>query len=75
MSSPSRTYLGVDDQVHAFVLDEALAVRDQVEQRWAVEKNRGRERLPAGQRFESVADLDLSSFDATVPVSEFVIDG
>jgi hypothetical protein len=46
--------------VVAFALDEALAIRDEIEERWRHEEAKGHERLPAGFRYETAADFDES---------------
>lgn len=58
VQSPATTYLHVEDDVRAFLLDEAMAARLDIEQRWAQERARGRQRLPGGLRYSSEGDYD-----------------
>lgn len=67
----------LEDELLAFLLDEALMLRDRIEQRWAEEEAKGRSRLPPGFRGETERDLDLSDYDPSVNVAfpELLNDG
>lgn len=57
VQSPAREYLGVEDPVRAFLLDEALALRHQIAERRATARDGGREKLPPGLRYADGSDF------------------
>lgn len=74
ITSPAAAFLGIRDDVLAFATDEALMLREQIEDRWAAEERRGRRRLPSGQRYATDRDYDDSDYDpaADVPFPELL---
>lgn len=58
VQSPATTYLHVDDAVRAYLLDEAMATRLQVEDRRQQARAEGKAVLPPDQRYSVEADYD-----------------
>lgn len=58
VQSPATTYLHEHDDVRAYLLDEALAVRADVEDRRQQARAQGKAVLPPGQRYSTEADYD-----------------